>query len=514
MKKILLFILSVLVYSFSIAQSLELADLEGNAIENGAVIEAHQADLSAELISTHVLVSNVSSNDLTIKVLRTVLNEVEGSTNYYCALGLCLPPFQDELPIEYSIAANTTVPESDEFSGHYLPNGIEGSSEISYKFFNVNNPNDSVSFTVRYTAELSFELITTEGESIENGDVIYVSQENTMDEMATPDILVTNTSPNDLDIKVRRDVISEVDGTTNYFCTLGVCLPPNMDEMFESFNIKAGETVSEDMKFYAHYAPDGNAGTTIIQYKYFDVNNTVDTIAFTVHYTANEEVAEMSMQLQTMDGTQIMNGDVIEINMRDLAEEYQSENILVQNISDETVNVNVRRDEIEVVEGTVNYFCALGTCLSPDVDQLPTPYRLTAGSTVNEGNAFYAHYTPDGIAGEARIRYTYFNIDNSEDTISFELHFRDVSGINEMNVVKTPAYPNPATNWVQFDLSQFESQNAVLRIFDMSGALVLEQTVNSESTLSLNVSEFSKGVYFYRFDSKSSTSELTKLIVL
>jgi len=91
---------------------------------------------------------------------------------------------------------------------------------------------------------------------------------------------VTNITSGAVAIKARREVLSEVAGSQNYFCW-GVCYDANTTVSVLSQTIQAQDT---NYTFYAHYKPLGNVGQTDINYCFFNTTNTTDVACHTVHY--------------------------------------------------------------------------------------------------------------------------------------------------------------------------------------------------------------------------------------
>lgn len=91
---------------------------------------------------------------------------------------------------------------------------------------------------------------------------------------------VTNLTSGAVAIKARREIVSEIAGSQNYFCW-GVCYDVNTTVSVLSQTIQAQDT---NYTFYAHYKPLGNVGQTDINYCFFNTANTTDVACHTVHY--------------------------------------------------------------------------------------------------------------------------------------------------------------------------------------------------------------------------------------
>ncbi|MFN6378371.1 MAG: T9SS type A sorting domain-containing protein [Flavobacteriales bacterium] len=93
---------------------------------------------------------------------------------------------------------------------------------------------------------------------------------------------VQNTSQSNMNVRARRNIISEVDGSLNYFCW-GVCFSETVDVSPASV-AQAMTAGSINTSFYAHYKPQNNPGETIIQYCFFNNSNPTDETCHTVQY--------------------------------------------------------------------------------------------------------------------------------------------------------------------------------------------------------------------------------------
>jgi hypothetical protein len=148
MKKLLLS-LSLMISSFFLfGQSLSLTH-EGEPVEPNSTVYV-MGDPTDDIIQVFIDVTNNSSADLSIK-MKKVIEEgdtLTGTSNYFC-WGACFPSYVYVSPNEIVIAAGQT---SSDFYGDYEPREISGKSRIGYCWWDVNNPDDSVSVTVEYNA--------------------------------------------------------------------------------------------------------------------------------------------------------------------------------------------------------------------------------------------------------------------------------------------------------------------------------------------------------------------------
>lgn len=153
MKKFLLsFSCLFSLYSFS-QNSLHLATLNNTktstvtSISNGSNI--NEITSSGITTTTKIRVYNNSASTNTYNLIRTdeVLNS--GASAYFCIASNCYPPSTTSLP-----SNDLLIISSGSFDNNFTVDVDEaatvGLSRIRYKLYNVNNPNDTLTFKVLY----------------------------------------------------------------------------------------------------------------------------------------------------------------------------------------------------------------------------------------------------------------------------------------------------------------------------------------------------------------------------
>ncbi len=128
------------------AQSLSLSWHQG-AIADGSSIQ-YSGDINDAMI-VEVFVTNVTGSAINYSVKKIEVSIIPGTMNTICFAGQCIDPQS------YYSDDTLTLPggEADSsFSADYYPLGMTGTSSIKYVFFNTDNPSDSVSFSIDFTA--------------------------------------------------------------------------------------------------------------------------------------------------------------------------------------------------------------------------------------------------------------------------------------------------------------------------------------------------------------------------
>lgn len=189
------------------------------------------------------------------------------------------------------------------------------------------------------------------------------------------------------------------------------------------------------------------------------------------------------------------------------------------NNGDAAVTVTCERTIISITEGAGNNFC-FGNCFPDDVSF--TEVTIDPISSIDPNMPYYpyefsAHFKPyDPMTWEmlpegAELTVQYTFTERGGEPMTFEFYFRyDTSSVDE-NVSKlfSNAYPNPASNFVNFDC---EMQNATIAIYNMMGQEVIRQDVN-DSHVSINISDLTDGIYFYSVIVNGDAVKTSKLVV-
>jgi len=181
------------------------------------------------------------------------------------------------------------------------------------------------------------------------------------------------------------------------------------------------------------------------------------------------------------------------------------------------VNIEVARDEIIIVDGSVNYFC-WDTCYLHAVDTSIKVKYIPAGSSTVLGD-FVAHYEINETTGSSVIGYKFYDKSNPDENLSVFVKFdTSPSGVDDNifnNIRISEIYPNPATNFVNIDYDiPIDATEANVRIVNMFGMVVKDRKLHaSNNHMRLNVSELVEGIYFYSIYVNGKIFTTKKMII-
>ena len=190
--------------------------------------------------------------------------------------------------------------------------------------------------------------------------------------------------------------------------------------------------------------------------------------------------------------------------------------VCITNSSDADINIRLKKQEIDVVNGTVNSFC-IGSCYMPGTYESNEDFFLLAGATT-ERDEVYFEFFPEGHSGESTIYYEFWDNDNPDDKVSVTVNYSILatSVQSRFNETTLNAYPNPVTGStvsINYDFVSVPN-NAKLILHNILGVEV--KTINlqqSAGKLTIDIDNFPKGIYLYSLENngrKISTKRFVK----
>ena len=227
-------------------------------------------------------------------------------------------------------------------------------------------------------------------------------------------------------------------------------------------------------------------------------------------------VSAQSLQFE-LDGHVYADGDEVLCNEPNLIFDEMIQHFQIRNNSSEAINVVVKKEEVEVLEGTMNYFC-WGLCLSPEV-YVSQPVPMEAGAISGEEDfAIHVSFDPEWtmdpaqwLQGVVVIKYTAYNERNEDDKVSIIVKFEsDITSVDENQVSLSQAYPNPASSVVRFDVNCEGAASVAL--YNLLGQEVLTQDVENDQVV-LSVADLNEGIYFCNLKVNGQVVRTEKFIV-
>lgn len=139
------------------------------------------------------------------------------------------------------------------------------------------------------------QALTLTQNGVQLGDTITLWGEPTEFELVLYANLRNNTDRN-INIKVAREELSLVAGSFSQICWAGLCYSPDTDTSVNYQLVMAGAT-SADEDFSGHYAPNGNVGTSVVKFIFYNIDNPSEQASVVVKFWASpESIAEDAMR--------------------------------------------------------------------------------------------------------------------------------------------------------------------------------------------------------------------------
>ena len=151
--KVLLLLFTVISFAIQ-AQSLQIVDAESDTLAVGNAYTTND-------ISSYINITNTSSNPIDVLVKRLVKNSNALIDSNAICWQICFNPDVSVSPPSYALTVNPgDTTDKSGFVGHVYPDmdGSPNSGEITYVFFDMNNPSDSVAHTIRYEVTTTFDV--------------------------------------------------------------------------------------------------------------------------------------------------------------------------------------------------------------------------------------------------------------------------------------------------------------------------------------------------------------------
>ncbi len=216
-------------------------------------------------------------------------------------------------------------------------------------------------------------------------------------------------------------------------------------------------------------------------------------LVFSVFVFLSSGIFAQSLALK--HGDDVVSNDTVYM-MGEITDELLELHIKVQNLTDKEIEVKVKKREISLVKESVNTFCWGGSCFMPTVKVSPVSTKISANDT--DFNSFAGDYYPEGMEGSSIISYTFFNVQNEEDSVMVTAFYQvGATGIENLKFQKNQLriYPNPIVDQVNIEFSALPEYPYSVRLVSLNGQLLREWKNNAkEVTHSFFLGEISSSL--------------------
>lgn len=192
----------------------------------------------------------------------------------------------------------------------------------------------------------------------------------------------------------------------------------------------------------------------------------------------------------------------------------------VVNATNETIDFGCKRVGIQETPGHTSQFC-WGIICSPFGTGNGTSSEIVTLAPGAYSSTFYAHFRPNGVAGQTIIRYCWFDANNTSNEFCYDVNYcvdsECIVGVSEkvadaqINAIS----PNPISSMGNITY-QFQSvpHQGKMTFYNALGAVVKEISLNKKAgVVIIDGSEFESGIYFCAIQDGGKVFETKKLVI-
>jgi hypothetical protein len=220
------------------------------------------------------------------------------------------------------------------------------------------------------------------------------------------------------------------------------------------------------------------------------------------------------------DGNRVVNDGVISIDTTDLSALELNAHLKIQNNTNRTLAIFMKKIINQMVDSTSNYFCLNPKCW-PDADSTDIADSIPAGlgdsSFVTHYDHFFRYERPIP-PGFTSITYLFYDYTTFPEHIEARVTVNyTISGVGrpEISDKGISAYPVPAREQVRFSSVSPDGLINSFAIYDLQGRRIRNLTLHTPlNEFQLDVLDFENGMYEAVFYLSDGQIESRRIIVL
>lgn len=178
--------------------------------------------------------------------------------------------------------------------------------------------------------------------------------------------------------------------------------------------------------------------------------------------------------------------------------------LIIQNQSTNSLDLKVKKEYIDIVEGTSNSFCWNGACLPPFTMETEA-LTLASGESYD---GFSVEYYCMEIEGTSTVKYIVFE-ENGPEAFFIVEYSTDFTSLSSQFISEFSVFPNPAQNNFSIEVSNNISN---IEICNVLGELIYSTSISNQH-VNIDCSKWSNGLYFIRTFDGNNLVKTQKLIV-
>ena len=178
---------------------------------------------------------------------------------------------------------------------------------------------------------------------------------------------------------------------------------------------------------------------------------------------------------------------------------------VINNLTASELRMNILKENTELPDGMSSVFC-LDVCYAPNTTEVD--FTIAA----NDSQPLDVDLWPYENSGDAVVKITLTNTDNSETLVFYVNYFVSPVGIFNTNTNELNAYPNPVTSTMNVYFNGSTNPDTKVDIYDAVGKLVISQPISSATNYQLNLSDLPRGIYMLKLMDNSNVIQTKKII--
>jgi hypothetical protein len=176
--------------------------------------------------------------------------------------------------------------------------------------------------------------------------------------------------------------------------------------------------------------------------------------------------------------------------------------------------IQAKKTEVIMATGAACSLCWAGYCYPTEIFQTDYPLVLAPGASET---SCFAHFITGGTVGTSIVRWTYFDKDDPEDSVSVVIHYilYPMGVSNPERNGRVVVSPNPADKEIFFRLTDPTLSPCTITLCNLTGRPVVHETVSgSDGSIKLNTTGLPAGIYLYSLHSGGKIFAAGKVVVL
>lgn len=190
----------------------------------------------------------------------------------------------------------------------------------------------------------------------------------------------------------------------------------------------------------------------------------------------------------------------------------------LHNTTSNPIPVVLKKEELQMVEGSSNYFC-WGQCYTAGVS-VSDPWEMQGEEVSGQGLlSFHQQIDPtytgeEMVAGTSVVRYSAYPARDTLDVVTIEIWFAyEAETVVEQRFELGKAYPNPASNLVSFSVKGQQQGDINVSVYNLLGQEVKSQVSRGSHRIDIAVDDLQPGIYFCNFVANGNVLKTEKFVV-